>query len=885
MAHRPPLLARLLLRVLVPSHLYEPIAGDLEEQWHVAGGGRGRFWIAALRTVADCWRDRARAYAAAPRPRGDGPMQSLWMDLRYAARTMRRSPAFTLAAVLTLTIGIGATSAIFSIVNSLVLKPLPYREPSRLAFVFGHDNETGTRQFSVSVADYLDIRRQSKSLSSVSAYSYLSANLTGGDTPERVQAYRVTGNTFDVLGVAPALGRAFAEADATPGHDRVTVLSDGLWRRRFGGDPGIVGRRVSVNGVPYEIVGVMPRRFEFPVYNFKGDLWIPWAMEDTSTDRTAGGSGTVLARLADGEDMKGASAELETVMRRLAADHPSTNATRSARLLEMGQLDDEVFKPMAMILAGTVGLVLLLACANVANLLLARGVSRARELAVRAAVGASRWRIARQLLIESLLLSIIGGTAGVAAARVALDALRASLPELILSTSPNIDELGVDGLTLIFTLGVAAVATLLFGALPAFRSARPAAPETLKEGASAGGSRGTRRLRTALVIAEVALATILAVGSTLLVRSYTRLQHVSPGFEPGGLLTMAMTLPEDRYPTAQRRRQFYDDAVQRLTSLPGVRSAGFVNVLPFSTYYRSTRVIVEGSPLPSPGRESRTDSRIATPDYFTTMKIPLRSGRGFAVRDVESAPRVAIVNETFVHRFLGSGPAEGRRVRLGAVTDDGPWIEIIGTVGDVHHGDVAEAPAPELYVPLSQSVGTTMMMLAVRVDHRPEDMIASVRGRILEIDPTQPVYHVKSMEQLLGDSLLPRAAAAVLTGGFSVIALLLALVGVYGVVSYSVTQQMREFGVRLALGATPGLLVRLVIRQTATMTACGIGLGLAGAFAVSALLESLLYGVSARDLPTYGMTVAALFPLALLASAIPAWRAASAEPLRALRAE
>jgi putative ABC transport system permease protein len=658
-------------------------------------------------------------------------MQSLWMDIRYAVRTMRRSPAFTLAAVLTLAIGIGATSAIFSIVNALVLKPLPYREPSRLAFVFGHDNETGERQFSLPVADYLDIRRQSRALSSAFAYSYLSANLTGGDIPERVQAYRVTGNTFDVLGVASALGRTFVDADGTPGHDRVVVLSDGLWRRRFGADPGIVGRRVVVNGVSHEIVGVMPRRFEFPVYNFKGDLWIPWTIDETSTNRTAGGSGTVLARIADGQDLRSASAELETVMRRVAADHPATNATRSARLLVMGELDDELFKPMAMILSGTVGLVLLLACANVANLLLARGVSRARELAVRAAVGASRWRIARQLLVESLLLSIIGGAMGVAAARVGLDALRASLPELILMTSPNIDELGVDNVTLLFTIGVAVLATLLFGAVPAFRSARPAGPESLKEGASAGGSRGTRRLRTALVISEVALATVLAVGSALLVRSYTRLQHVSPGFEPGGLLTMAMTLPEDRYPTPQHRRQFYDEAVQRLTSLRGVRSAGFVNVLPFSTYYRSTRVIVEGAPLPEPGREPRTDSRVATPDYFTTMRIPFRTGRGFGARDGESAPRVAIVNETFVRRFLGNGRAEGRRVRLGAVSDDVAWIEIVGTVGDVHHGDVAEAPSPELYVPLSQSVGTTMMMLAVRVDHRPEDMIASVRGRIL----------------------------------------------------------------------------------------------------------------------------------------------------------
>ena len=814
-------------------------------------------------------------------------MRSLLVDARYGIRMMGRMPGFTLAAVLTLAIGIGATSAIFTLVNVLSWKPLAYRDPSRVAFLFGHDTESGDRHFNMPIADYLDIRKQSQTLEQVTAYVYLSANLTGGDIPERVQAYRVTADTFNMLGVPAALGRTLAPADGVAGQDRVAVLADGIWRRRFGADPSVIGRTIMLNGQAHEVVGVMPPRFEYPVFNFKGDIWIPWTIAATAVaDRASSGSGTVIARVRPSVSFTEAQSEIETIMGRLRAEYPQTNATRSARLVEMGRLDDEEAGPAMMIVAATSALVLLLACANVANLLLARGLSRSRELAVRAAVGASRWRIARQLLVESLLLSIAAAIVGVLLAKVALDALTGALPEMVATTVPNIGDLAVDGATLQFTLAAAVLTTLLFGLLPAWRAARPRLQDGLKEGASTGGSRGTRRLRTALAIGEVALATLLLITAALLVRSYSRLQTVSPGFTADGLLTMAMTLPEDRYPTPERRRQFYNEAVARVVQLPGISSASFVNVLPFSTYDRGMRLVVDGAAVPQAGREPQTALRVITPGYFDTMDIPVQRGRAFDARDGEQSERVAIVNAAFARRYLGEGEAVGRRVRFGDVHSTGPWITIVGRVGDVHHAAVTQAPSPELYVPLSQAAGTTMMMLAVRVEAgRPEDMIPSVRSRILEVDPQQPVYHVKTMRRLVDDSMLPGSTAAGVLSVFSLVALVLAVIGVYGVVSYGVTQQMAEFGVRLALGATPRQLGIAVMRRSAWTLLAGATLGIIGAAALSGVMANLLYGVSGLDPATYAGASGVLVALGLLACLVPAWRAASAEPLAALRAE
>ena len=883
--NRPPLVPRGLMRALLPREVHETIAGDLEEDWN-GSQKRAAFWMLAVRSVVDYWRGRLSPPAEEPSRAGDTIMRSIVQDVRYGARMLARNPGFTAAAVLTLALGIGANSAIFSLVNVLALKPLPYQDPSRVAFLLGTHAETGELRFSMQLADYLDIQREATSLEHVSAYAYVSANITGGDIPDRVQAYSVTANTFDMLGVPAELGRTFITGDAEAGRNRVVILSHALWRNRFGGDPAAIGRRITLNGQTHEIVGVMPPRFEYPVFNFKGDLWIPMVVDraGAAANRGSSGSVTVVGRVRKAVPFANADAELKTIMRRLAADHPRTNAALTVRLQEMARLDDEQAGSGLAIVMTTVALVLLLACANVANLLLARGISRGRELAVRAAVGASRWRIARQLLVESVLLAAAGAAAGIALAWLAIDAIRGVLPEMILTTVPNINELGIDRVTLGFTLAIATISSIVFGLVPAWRAARPRLQDGLKEGASTGGSHGTRRLRTTLAVAEIALATVLVIAAGLLARSYGELRTLSPGFNPDRLLTMTMTLPVDRYPDEERQRLFFESVAARMATLPGVRSAALVNVLPFSTYDRGRQFVIDGVPHPPPGKELKASFRITSPGYLATMEIPVVSGRSFNDADRAAAMRVAMVNQAFVKRFFGGNDPAGRRIRLGAVDSTSPWLTIVGVLGDVNHWQVTQAPDPEIHVPLGQSTAA-MMMLAVRTDGRPEDLVNAARARIMDIDPLQPVYHVKPMSRLAGDAMLPATSAATLMGIFSALALLLALIGIYGVVSYGVSQEMPEFGVRLALGATPGSLVRLVLRRGVLMISAGVIIGTGGALAISGLLQNLLYGITASDPVTYVAAFVLILATGVTACLVPAWRAASAEPLSALRAE
>jgi predicted permease len=878
----------LVMRVLLPRDLREAIIGDLEEEWNLsARPARLRFWSLAIRSVITCWTARrfasVRSAAYEPPRKGDAQMLSLLQDTRYGLRLMRRNPGFTLAAVATLALGIGANSAIFSLINVLSLKPLSYRDSSRVAFVLGWDVDEGMR-FNLRLADYIDLQQRSQSLEAFAAYTYLSANLMGGDVPERVQAYRITANTLAMLGVPAALGRIFEPGDAIAGHDDVAVISHGLWQRRFGGDAAVIGRRVVLNGRPHTIVGVMPPRFEFPVFNFKGDLWIPWLMTDAARGQaSAGQSATVVSRLRSDVPYERAQAELDTIMRSLAAQYPGTNRGLGVRLTEMGRLDDEQVRPAMTILLVTVSMVLLLACANVANLLLARGVSRYRELAVRAAVGASRWRIGRQLLVESLLLALAGGATGVLLATLGLRALLSALPEMVLTTAPNISELGVDTVTLLYTTVISLLTSLAFGLVPAWRAAHGHAQDGLKEAAAAGGSRGTRRLRTVLVVAEVTLSTMLLVAAGLLVRSYDGLKRVQPGFAPDGVLTLALTLPDYKYSDDPKRLQFYEQTLDRIQRLPGARSAAYVNVLPFSTYDRGIRLIVGGEPPPEPGREPSVSFRIASPQYLETLRIQLVEGRPFDGRDVADGARVALVNRTLVRRLFGGQSPIGRRVRTDR-SQDAPWTTIVGVVGDVHHSELSRAPDPEIYVPMSQAT-PSMMMLAVRSDSRPEDLIGSVRAEIQAVDPGQPVYHVKTMDQLVGDSMMTRTTSAGLMALFSLLALLLAAVGVYGVVAYGVSQQTREFGLRIALGATPRDLLSAVLRQGLMMVGAGVALGSIVAFVTSRFIAGALFGIGPGDPVTYASAAGLLIATGLAACAVPAWRASRVQPVMALRVE
>jgi len=810
---------------------------------------------------------------------------SLFQDLLYGLRMMRRAPGFTAAAVLTLGLGIGVNAATFSIVDVLSLKPLVYRDPERVAFILGVIAARQERGMNLALADAMDIGQQMSSLDGVAAYQYWSANLTGGPLPERIQAYRVTANTLALLGVDAAVGRTITTDDGRPDAPNAILLSDGLWRRRFGADPSVVGSTVMLDGEAHTVVGVMPRRFEFPVFNFKGEAWTAMkGTPDTLARRAGTPSIVAIARLKTNVTYASAQAELATVMRRLEADNPQTNRGLTAELIEMRRLD-EVFQPapIGLIAMAAVAVVLLLACANVANLLLARAVVRQRELAVRAALGAGRGRLVRQLLTESVLLALAGCAVGLALAFWGLGLLRDSLPELLVVTQPNVLELGIDRLTLAFTIGVTLTSALLFGAAPALRAGRANTSETLKSGGHGTAGAPHQRLRAALMIAEVALSIVLLVSAGLLVRTFAALHRINTGFDAERVLTMTITLPDYRYPDDESKRRFFLSAADAVARVPGVQTAGFVNVLPFSTYNRGTRYLVDGEPLPESGREPASDYRIVTDGYFAALRIAMAEGRAFDTRDRVDTARVAVVNRTLARRAFGEASPIGRRIRLGRAAARS-WLTIVGVAGDVLHSEIAGRAAPEIYLPLAQA-STDMMMLAAKTSGSPDDFRAAVQQAIASIDPLQPVYHVKPLQRLLDEAMLPQAGAMSMMAIFALLALLLSAVGIYGVVSYVVSQQSRELGVRLALGASPAALMRMVLWRGVSLVVLGTLVGLAAAAGAARLLGGILYGVTSTDWPTYILVSAGLIAIGALACCVPARRAMRLDPAVVLRSE
>jgi len=797
---------------------------------------------------------------------------------------MRRAPGFTAAAVITLGLGIGANVATFSIVNVLSLAPLSYKDPDRVAFVLGTTASRDQPTWNLLLADAVDLGQQMQSFDAVGAYAYWSANLTGAELPERVQAYRVTANAFPLLGVDAAIGRAIDAVDGRPETPDVVVLSYGLWERRFGANPAVVGQTVTLDGRAHKVIGVMPRQFEFPVFNFKGEAWT--ALKNTSegvVNRSASPSIVAIARLKKGVSYTAAQSELNTVMRRLESDYPRTNRGIGARVVEMRRLG-ELFQPapISLIALSAVVTVLLLACTNVANLLLSRAAGRERELAVRASLGAGRGRLVRQLLTESALLAAAGTALGLVVAFWALRALRASLPELLVVTQPNVLELGLDRLTLAFTAVVALVSALVFGGIPALKTARADLHTSLKSGGHGTTGPPHQRLRAGLMIAEVALSLVLLVASGLLVRTFGRLRDVPLGFSSDHVLTMTMTLPNYRYADDVARRRFFEQTAEEVAHVPGVRAAGFVNALPFSTYNAVTRYIVEAAPVSEEGREPAADYRVVTDRYFNALEIPLVAGRTFDSRDREAGGKVAIVNRTLERRAFADRSAVGQRIRLGQMSSTAPWLTIVGVIGDVRHSEISGAPQAEVYVPLRQAPATTMMLAAATAGD-PNELVDPVRRAIATIDPTEPVYHVKTLRQLLDDAMLPQASAMQMMTVFGTLAFVLAAVGIFGVVSYGVSQQMREFGVRLALGASPADVVGLVLRRGMTLVLAGMAIGAAGALALGHLMAGLLYGVSPRDLPTLAASLGLMFLAAVIACYVPARRAMRVDPMAILR--
>jgi putative ABC transport system permease protein len=804
-------------------------------------------------------------------------------DLRFALRTLRKNPGFAVVVLLTLALGIGANAAIFSVVDAVVLRPLPYRDADRLVVVWGNLHRPGVEEIPGSAGEYVDYRDGSRVLEQVAAYDTVGFNLTGGAAPERVEGAVVTASLFPLLGAGAEIGRTFATAEEQPGRGQVALISHALWARRFGSDRAVVGRRVPIDGRPVEIVGVMPPGFRFP--DETTEVWKPIVLDaDAVSANNRGSHGfTVLARMKEDATIAQARADLDSVAATFKARFPDNY--RNGFTTTLRPLRDEIVGDTGralFVLLAAVGLVLLIACANVANLLLARAASRRKEIALRTALGAGRGRVVRQLLTESVLVALAGGAMGLVLAVWGVDALVAAAPDSI----PRLREVGVDGRVAGFTALVSIATGLLFGVAPAFNASRAELSETLKEGGRSGAVAHGRGGRL-LVVSEMALSIVLLIAAGLLLRSFARLQRVQPGFEPGRLLTVRLSLPESRYPTFQKGDAFFDDLFARLRSAPGVGGIAAINALPFSGSGGSRSFRIEGRAPLRPNESTEEQIRIVTDGYFRVMGIPVIKGREFGDRDALSAPRVAVVNEALARKHFPNDDPIGKRVAF--QSDDPQWYEIVGVVGDVKHRGLDAADRPELYVPYRQPLFASWtvrpMYLVVRTVAEPGGAAATVRQAIDRIDRDQPISDARSMDERIDRSLTGRRFNTVLLLLFAALAMTLAAVGIYGVVAYSVTERTHEIGVRLALGAERRDIVSMVMRQGLTMTALGTAIGIGAALALARLIAGLLFGVSAADPATFMAVPVILATVSLAACYVPARRATRVDPMLALREE
>ncbi|HKQ93257.1 MAG TPA: ABC transporter permease [Blastocatellia bacterium] len=802
-------------------------------------------------------------------------MRSLFQDVRYGWRMLLKKPGFTIVAALALALGIGANSAIFSIINATMLKPLPFDNLDRIVMVWekapGQDGERN----SVSVANYLDWREQSNSFVNLAIFMYWSANLSGIVTPERVRGYQVSPNLLDVLGVKVALGRNFLSDEDQPGKDNVVILTHGLWQRNFGGDPNVVGRTANVNGVARTIIGVMPPEVNFPV---GVELLAPMAMTPETMGNRTYYTNQVIGRLKEGVSVVQAQSDLDAIAGRLEQQYPNTNTGRGVGVFPI--LEDAVreYKTAMLMMMATVAFVLLIACANVANLTLARATGRMKEVALRLALGASRGRIIRQLLTESVILALMGGTIGVLLAGWGVEAFKATLPEEAAWGMPGYNHLGVNSRVLVFTLIVSGVTGILFGLAPAIQASKPDLNETLKDGVGKAGV-GRHRLRAALVVAEISMSLVLLTGAGLLMKNFLTILKINPGVNTDNVLTMGITLPPAKYENDARRRVFYEELMRRARSLPGVESAALINNLPMGQSDSSSIFLVEGVPDPPPGQQFDGGSRVCTPDYFKTMGAPVVQGREFTEADTADSSRVIIVNETLAKRFWPDGDAIGKHIRFA-----GSRWEVVGVVGDVKR-QLLGPITPDFYAPLAQLTLETMTLVA-RTQTPPLALTASIRSEIQAIDRDQPVFDVKTMAQVRDRMVMPFRVLGILMIGFGVFALILAATGIYGVMAYATSQRTREIGVRMALGAKRGdILKLLVVEQGMWMTAIGVIIGMAGAIGLTQVLKGMLFGVSAIEWVTFTSVTLLLAFVSLLACYIPARRAAKVDPMVALRYE
>jgi putative ABC transport system permease protein len=798
-------------------------------------------------------------------------LADLAADVRYAIRDLVKNPGFALTAALTLTLGIGATSAIFSVIQGVLLRPLPYPEPDRLVRV--HETVPQYGRFSVAPANFLDWRRDAEVFERIAAFEGGSGTLSYGENVERVSSAEVSFDMFELLGVPPMLGRGFTREEDAPGKNGVLVLSHGAWLRRFGGDPGILGRMLTLDGAPVNVVGVMPPGFHFP--SRETEYWTPLALDPADAPRGAHYLG-VVARLKPDVTLAAARAEMETIAERLSKQFPA-NADESAEVIPLHEHVVGGSRASLLTLLGAVFLLTLIACGNVANLLLGRANARGKEIAIRAALGAGRGRLARQMLVEGAILSLGGGALGLLLAYAALGPMR----RLSAGTIPRVDDVALDFGVLAFTLGLCLLTGLAFALVPAWQSSRQRPSEELREGGRTSTSSGSRRARNALVTAEVALSLVLLVGASLLLRSFRGLTRVDPGFRAESVLTFSTSLPEHAYPEDHHRIQFYDALLDRLRSLPRVKSAGMVQVLPLADQY-ALSFAIEGRPPAVPGEELRANYRVVSPGYFETLGIPLKRGRDFEARDTARPLFVAIVDEAFVRGHFPEEDPIGRGVDIGNGTDG--FYEIVGVVGDVHHSGLDLSPGPTIYVPYPHDVFGTMS-IAIRSDSDPLSLSADARDAVRELDGSLPAYSMRALEDVVDETLGERRFSMLLLALFAGMASFLAAVGLYGVVSYSVSQRTREMGLRLAMGAIPSSLVRAAIGQGMKPALAGVVIGVPAALALARFLETLLFGVTPFDPASYGATTLLLLAVAAFSCYLPARKASRLDPLAALRHE
>lgn len=812
-------------------------------------------------------------------------METLLNDLRYGIRSLLKHPGFAAVAVITLALGIGANTAMFSVINGVLLRPLPYQEPDRLVTIWEESPERGMFQMPVSIANLRDWVEQSQTFDQISAYTFSDLNLTGTGEPVQLAAVRVSANLFSLVGATPILGRTFLPEDDKEGASRVVVLSHATWKNRFGSNPKIIGQPVTINNQSHIVVGVMPANFQFPVgFGYMGkvlnepiDIYVPIAAPSKEAAR-GHYSFFAIGRLKPGVTINQAQSEMTGIESRLEQQYPDTNTGIGVRLVSTQEQTVKEIRPALLVLLGAVAFLLLIACANIANLLLARSAARQKEFAIRAALGASRLRVLRLLLTESVMLSLAGGALGLLFAVWGSAALMALAPDNI----PRLNEVGVDARVFGFTLVVSVLTGIVFGLIPAIQASKPDLNEALKEGSRGSmGSGSGKRTRSVLVAVEVALSLVLLIGAGLMIKSFIRLQQTHLGFNTENLLAVDLSLSESRYPEEHQQVAFFQKTLEQVGALPGIQSAAVTTGLPLTLSLSGSDFRIEGHPEPEAGKEMIINTRSVSPGYFSTLGISLLKGRDFSDRDKSDAPAVAIINQDLSRTYFPDEDPIGKRITF---SDGESWMSIVGVIADVKQVSLGSTAKPEVYFPYPQAASPEMS-LVVRTTNPPLSQAAALKGQIRVIDRDLPIADAKTMEQLLAESVSgPRFNMLLLTV-FAVVALVLALVGIYGVMSYTVTQRTHEIGIRVAVGAQSGDVLRMVMGHGMFLAIIGVAAGLVGALALTRLMTTMLIGVEPDDPITFATIAVLVTAVALVACYLPGRRATKVDPLVALRYE